>query len=77
MELTVGCVYKVNHSSGLIRWKFSRIEHQQWYGSVRVRKRYVGVNLGTGREVTLKSTAKVRCELESPHGTEAGMGNYV
>ncbi len=85
MELTPNAVYKVNHSSGLIRWKFVRtvVYNPSFNGgsyylrSHRSTTRYYGINLTTGREVVLKSTVKIKCELESPHGTEAGRGNYL
>ncbi len=75
MELTPNAVYKVNHSSGLIRWRYVRTKIYD--GLRRSTTRYYGINLATGREVVLKSKAKVKYELESPHGTEAGRGNYL
>ena len=75
MTLTPNCVYRVRHSSGPIRWKYLRtaVWHSEFARSVH---RHIGTNLDTGREVVLKSTAKVVHELESPHGTEMGRGNY-
>lgn len=62
MELTPNAVYRVNHSSGMIRWRFIRLD--KWPaipGSLfRASKRYIGVNLATGREIQLKSTRKIK-----------------
>ncbi len=83
MELVPNAVYKVNHSSGLIKWKYVKTEvHSSPYIGGLLRNyrsvtRYHGINLASGREVVLKSTVKIKCELESPHGTEAGRGNYL
>ncbi len=86
MELVPNAVYKVNHSSGLIRWKYLRtavhhplVSHNPgfYFRASRSTTRYHGINLASGREVVLKSTVKIKCELESPHGTEAGRGNYL
>ncbi len=84
MELTPNAVYKVNHSSGLIRWRYVRTKIYDglhaggnYLPIRRSTTRYYGINLATGREVVLKSKVKVKCELESPHGTEAGRGNYL
>ncbi len=79
MELVPNAVYKVNHSSGLIKWRYVRtVVTDPFFGyNRRVTTRYHGINLASGREVVLKSTVRIKCELESPHGTEAGRGNYL
>ena len=56
LELIPGETYKVNHTSGVIRWKFSHTSKDTWTN----RRRFVGTNLATGRVVTLKSTQKVK-----------------
>lgn len=67
MELTVGKVYLVRHSSGMINWKFQeekKFEGFNYVGTVRrSRTRYYGGNLKTGREVVLKSKDKICKEI--------------
>jgi hypothetical protein len=65
-SLVVGTVYIVHHSSGNIRWKFTGMEKHLPYHSPgsfsdrRATTRYMGINLATGREITLRSTVKIR-----------------
>ena len=53
-----GQVYAVRHSSGTIQWRYTH-SRVPWLGS---RHHYYGVNLRTGREVVLKSRARITRE---------------
>jgi hypothetical protein len=61
IQLTVGKVYAVRHSSGTIRAQFlSEILRRSYH---RANTHYAFKNLGTGRTIELKSKAKIIKEV--------------
>lgn len=68
LNLIPGAVYLVHHSSGSIRWKYDRtVTTAPWHGeyrTIRGVKRHHGINLKTGREIILKSMAKIVRQVE-------------
>ena len=65
MTLVPGTLYRVRFHGGHIQWRYiETTQHDGWqskYGTFRINatKRHRGINLATGREVILKSTAKI------------------
>lgn len=73
-EIEIGKVYLMKHHAGnMIRVQIIGTSRHNVYGSypgswntvAAVRTRYRGINLETGREIVVKSAAKLRQEVVS------------
>lgn len=65
-EVRVGAVYQVRVSGKLAPVRIIREFNGRVGLGITMRKRWVGKNLRTGREITIRSAAKLRREIQEP-----------
>jgi hypothetical protein len=59
-DVKIGETYRMNHSSGKIDVRILRaVERSAYSSSSRTRLHWIGINLKTGREIEIKSAAKL------------------
>lgn len=61
-QIEIGKVYIAKVSGRLCRVRVTSITKREGYGRTKATTRYDATNLETGREITIKSAAKLRRE---------------